>query len=79
MKDRNGKTITVGAKAVIIRGTSVLNGFGGTVRAMKTTLWGGDRVRVADGPEGDPHWSTWAKPDEVLLLGGEVERKGEDK
>jgi hypothetical protein len=79
MKDRNGTEITVGAKAVIIRGTSVLNGFGGTVRATKKTLWGGDRVRVADGPEGDPHWSTWAKPSEVLLLEGEAEGKGDSK
>lgn len=78
MTDRNGKEIKIGDKAVLIgRGHDDLEGCIGEVRDMKddwgkfpdtSRAKGEPRARVTDGPEGNPNWSAWCKPDEIAVV-----------
>jgi hypothetical protein len=68
--DRNGVEIKVGAKAVnFARGLN--HGLVGTVRAIKencSVVRGKIGVRVSDGPEGFPNWSSRLRPDQVAVV-----------
>jgi hypothetical protein len=73
MTDRNGTVITVGSRAVLMprKNDLDLGGKVGEVRAMKDrcgALRDKPGVRVADGPEGDPHWSAWVSPSEIVVV-----------
>lgn len=75
MLDRNGRPIVLGARAVMLRGDKSdplhLDGKIGTVRAIKDrvgALYGKPGLRVTDGPDEDPAWSAWVKPECVAVV-----------
>jgi hypothetical protein len=71
MRDVNGNEIQVGQRAVLLTAGCGLKGKIGEVRALKDSVGalGGKRgLRITDGPEGDPNWSAWCRPDEVAVV-----------
>lgn len=67
MRDRNGNPIMLGSRVVILKGSANV-GEVGTIRAISLNCRQVKMIRVTDGPEGMPKWSSWRQPEDVALV-----------
>lgn len=68
MTDRNGKEITIGAKAVVLK-EGVNKGCVGEVRGIHRFPFHRESlVRVTAGPAVDPEFSSWCQPKDIAVV-----------